>query len=124
MYPVSDRFLEALKSSHDIVTRVEVYDKGQKVRTLQVQDGSVEVDGRADFRRRMSCTVVDDGTDLNPGEAESLLAPYGNEVKLYRGLQYPADRFLDSDDDNVSWGEGSHAGTVATGGDLALALGT
>lgn len=89
MYPVSDLFKAELKHSHKIATKVEVYNNGALVQELNVIGGQVNASDDAAIRRRCKFTVVDRDGSLVPTSADSLLAPYGNEVRMYRGLGMP-----------------------------------
>lgn len=76
---------EILKRSHKIFTKVEVYDRGELDRTLDVEDGNVSIDDIA-IRRRATLSLTDPKGELTPQSAWDLLSPMGNEVRLYRGL--------------------------------------
>lgn len=83
-------FREALPASHQSVSRAEVIQAGVVIATLPITDGSVTLDSRAASRGRMDIQMVDDGTlGLVPTDALSLLAPYGNQVKVSRGIVDP-----------------------------------
>jgi hypothetical protein len=87
VYPITEAFAAALKSSHTVVTLAEVLTSGTVVATLDVLDGSVEVDGAAAVRRRCSVRLADSTGELTPADLSDLLAPNGNEVRLFRGLR-------------------------------------
>jgi hypothetical protein len=87
---ISDAFRTALVDSHVITTRVEVYDNGVYVRNLPVHDGNVTVDYGVPIRRRFDCRLtVDSDTDnsLTPATALDLLSPFGNELRIYKGIK-------------------------------------
>src|SRR4051812_35315225 len=86
MYNVSAAFLAALRQSHTISTRADVLSGGVVVATLDITDGSVEVDGNNTVRRHCSVTLVDPTGTMTPSEAGDLLSPFGNEIALYRGI--------------------------------------
>lgn len=89
MRPVSAAFLAAVKSSHTVVTQVDVLSAGATLATgLKVVDGSVSIDRNAEVRAR--CDVVIGDTSLIPTKATDLLAPFGNEIRIYRGIRFPA----------------------------------
>jgi len=78
-------FRERLASSHVVATRVDVIGASGTT-TVYPTDGSVSVDARRSVRRSASLTFVDyDGT-LTPRNADALLAPFANEIRIYRGL--------------------------------------
>lgn len=57
---------------------------------LDVTEGTVTLDGNAANRGRCDLTVMDDGSlGLIPKLATDALTPYGNEVRVERGIRYP-----------------------------------
>lgn len=93
MRPVSSRFLEALSKSHRLATRIEVLASNVVIATIDTAlSGGVTLDRASQVRGRADLTIVDDGTlGLVPDAAADLLAPYGNEIRVSRGIQYPDD---------------------------------
>lgn len=93
MRAVSDAFLRTLKGPHRIAVRarvVSVFQTGTTPVTsfdLDVVDGMVTLDGKADARASLSLTVPP-GTW--PVFATDPLAPYGNEIFVERGVWYNA----------------------------------
>ena len=55
MYVVSPEFKAAIRTTHEISVRGEVWRGGQRLRSLEILDGSVDVDSRRAQRR--TCTV-------------------------------------------------------------------
>ena len=55
MYVVSPEFKAAVRTTHEISVRGEVWRGGQRLRSLEILDGSVDVDSRRAQRR--TCTV-------------------------------------------------------------------
>lgn len=88
MIPTSDRFKREIRDSHTIGTRCEIYDEGRFIRTLDINDGNVWVDYGVENRRRCHVNLTDAKGDLIPAEAKDLLAPFGNELRLYRGITF------------------------------------
>lgn len=91
MRPVSPRFLSALTGSHRQVLRVIVPDGYQEGVSptgtdLVVFDGSCTFDAASDVRGRLELTV--DGRTDWPKEPTALLAPYGSEVFVSRGIEF------------------------------------
>lgn len=85
-WPVSDRFLSALRLSHDVVTTVDVYRDGVLLREgLPITGGTVTVDEGSKVRRTVSLTVGETG--LDPAEATDLLAPFGTELHVRTGVR-------------------------------------
>jgi hypothetical protein len=88
---VSDAFLRTVRGSHTMVARATVCETFQDGTsptgtTVEIIDGQVTVDGTADIRSILDLTV--DGTGRWPNEVNDLLAPYGNEIFVERGIQY------------------------------------
>lgn len=90
MYPISDKFRAALTRSHKIATRVEVLSAGATIALLDdvTISGAVTVEKQAAIRRRFQAKVVDRSGTLTPRVATDLLTPYGNEVRLWRGIDF------------------------------------
>lgn len=95
MRPVSDAFLRTLRGSHSMIARARVCTTFQTGTTpagtvIPILGGNVQLDGDADIRS--SLDLVTDGTGMWPSTGGSLLlAPYGNEVYVERGLRYSDD---------------------------------
>jgi hypothetical protein len=91
MWPTSRRFQAAVAASHFVASKVELLVGGAPVLDLSaagvVVDGSVSVDN-APVRRSGSLSLVDEPGVFIPGYADDLLAPAGNEVRLWRGIDY------------------------------------
>lgn len=90
MYPVSAAFKEAVRSSHVAVARAEVWGGDTVLETLPVQSGTVRVDARSVARRTADCAFWADrhDTSMVPTDGFSALAPFGNELRLYRGVRF------------------------------------
>lgn len=89
MYPVSDAFEATLKQSHTMVTRAEIWEGSSMLQEFNINDGTVTVQDEA-IRRRVTCTLTDPDGSLTPATASDLLAPVGNELRLYRGVVIPS----------------------------------
>lgn len=95
MWGVSERFRQTIAESHNVVVRAEVLADGVPILDLTpagagvLTTGNVTVDRRNAPRRRMSVRLVDVEGALVPADATAALAPYGNEVRLHRGVRYP-----------------------------------
>lgn len=85
---VSDRFIEEISGSHTVYSYVDAHGPNREVVRLKVFTGSVNVDRTAQYRRSMTCTLVDPDGELTPSGAAGLLTPYGTELRPYRGVQY------------------------------------
>lgn len=91
MRPVSDAFLATLRGSHTMTAEAFVLDTFQTGTSptgteIPIMGGSVTLDGSADIRSTLDLTT--DGTGMWPNEVADLLAPYGNEIFVRRGIQY------------------------------------
>lgn len=79
----------AVKSSHRVRIRVEVWDASKFLATLYPTEGQVTTDATRSVRRNLSLTLVDADGTLTPTSRASLLAPFnGNEIKVWRGVTY------------------------------------
>ena len=101
MWPVTQRFLDAVRQSHEVITRADLFIDDNYLTTIYPIDGSVSVDARRAIRRTMSLTVVDEDGTLTPGQGArtGLLTPFGTEIRLYRGVRY-----ANGDEENVPLG--------------------
>lgn len=91
MRPVSDAFLAALRGSHRMVARARVVAPGQTGvdpdgTEIPIENGDVQLDATADIRSTVDVTT--DGHGMWPTSADSLLAPYGNELFVERGIRF------------------------------------
>jgi hypothetical protein len=88
--PVSDKWKDSVTRSYIAVTRIEVLSDGEViVNDLEIdEDARVELDFRASNRARLSCKIHDQ--DLIPlsETSDDVLAPFGNELRVYKGIQY------------------------------------
>lgn len=98
MRAVSQDFLDALGTSHQIATEVKIL---QTDRVLEnVVDCRVTLDSTASIRGSLDLMLIDDGTlGLIPTTPFDELAPYGNEIQVKRGV-----RFADGSTEMVSLG--------------------
>lgn len=91
MRPVSERFLRTVRGSHLAVFEARVVASGQTgvnpVGTVVgIIDGDVQLDGNAPIRSTLEMTTP--GAGMWPTRASDLLAPYGNEIFVRRGIRY------------------------------------
>lgn len=89
MRPVSPRFLRALTGSHTAVFRARVCTTFQTGTDpdgveIPIEAGDVVSASTADIRSSLDLTTVYDW----PRNSAGLLAPYGNEIYVERGIEY------------------------------------
>lgn len=92
MWPISDRFAEALTRDHRVVAKAEILEGEQVLYDFATGDG-ILVDGevtcsRSAVQRTASCTIVDKTGDLTPRDVRDLLVPGGRQVRLWRGIMF------------------------------------
>lgn len=97
MWPISERFAALLADGHQTTVKAEVL-AGPDADPIDVStafaDGSLDVSRQA-IRRSGTATfngttlISDQGDTLIPTGPGSLLAPYGNELRLWYGLRFP-----------------------------------
>lgn len=111
MQTVSEDFLAAVRGGHTLSTRLTIIETSGTESDLTIEDGSVTLDGPSQTRASLSLDLTPDNPvpDL-PGD---LLAPYGNEIQVERGVRFddgtdelvPLGRFrLDETDSNSDRG--------------------
>lgn len=93
MWPTSAQYKERIKQSHGVSSRVEVLDQGVVVANLIVERGQVQMDAGADIQRQVTCTVMDPSGLWTPSDLTDLLAPNGNELRVWRGIYMPGIPF-------------------------------
>lgn len=91
MRAVSEAFLRTVKGSHTMLARARVCSTFQTGTSptgteIPIVAGDVVLDGKAAIRATLD--MVTDGNGMWPTRADSLLAPYGNEVYVERGVRY------------------------------------
>lgn len=88
-WPVTDAFREALRRPHEAAYRLQVLERGRVIATLDdvLLDGQVTFE-RSVVRRQVQLSILDRGGELTVNDARDLLAPYGREVRPWRGVRY------------------------------------
>lgn len=90
MYPTSAAFKDAVINSHTVIAKAEVWASDRKLTDLDIKSGKVSVSTTNAIRR--TCEVVlhtESGyTDLVPDSGYDFLTPFGNQLRLYRGIQF------------------------------------
>jgi hypothetical protein len=88
----SPRLIEAVKKSHTLAVKAEVLQGGEVVTELPITGGSVTFDSKASVRATCDLTLADDGSlGWIPNAPTDPLAPYGNEVRVWRGVHFGED---------------------------------
>jgi hypothetical protein len=83
MYDVTTDFLDALRQSHTIHSRVDAYYNSALVYpNVPFTEGSVQVSSGTGVARTLSLTVAD-------VSLWDVLLPIGTELRAYRGIRYP-----------------------------------
>jgi hypothetical protein len=90
MYSSSSALKTAILTDHIVISKAEVWASDQKLQEINISEGTVQVDARSAVRRTCEITLVTDRetTNLVPDNDFDLLTPFGNELRLYRGVQY------------------------------------
>lgn len=84
----TDRFLREIRSSHTVVSYVVVTSPSQESARLDAIGGDVSVDRTASIRRSCSIACIDPDDTWTPRGPESILTPFGTELRPYRGVVY------------------------------------
>ena len=90
MYPSSAAFKAAVRTDHIVIAKAEVWASDQKLQEINISEGSVSVNSGSAVRRTCEVTHVTSReiANLVPDNDFDLLTPFGNELRLYRGVQY------------------------------------
>lgn len=91
MRPVSETFQETVRGSHVITARARIVETFQTGTAptgtlVPILGGDVILDGSADVRGTLE--LVTDGAGMWPSKPTSLVAPFGNDVFVERGIAY------------------------------------
>jgi hypothetical protein len=90
MYPSSAAFKAAVRTDHIVIAKAEVWASDQKLQEINISEGSVSVNSSSAVRRTCEVTLVTgrELASLVPDNDFDLLTPFGNELRLFRGVQY------------------------------------
>jgi hypothetical protein len=91
VYPVTEAFARHLTGDHEVTTRIQALPspEADPVDISQYfEGGSLTVAPQA-IRRSGTITLVDSDSSLLPLTADSLIAPYGQELIVEHGLVFP-----------------------------------
>ena len=122
MIGTSPEFQAIVRSTHSHIARVDVIRDGAVIRTLSAHGGSVDADRAGRILRRFDCVLADPTGELTPAGIRDLLAPFGTELRLYRGVRIPIiTKLTQVTDTEAEWDAGTRVGTVGdSNGDLVL----
>jgi len=90
MYPTSAAFKTAVKTDHIVIAKAEIWSADRRLLTLSIDTGKVSVNTNNSIRRtcEIHLTTTRETTNLVPDNGFDFLAPFGNQLRLYRGIQY------------------------------------
>jgi hypothetical protein len=90
MYPTSAAFKVAVKTNHRVVAKAEIWTDDRKLIDLDIDTGKVSVSTTNTIRRTCEVHLTTDRTTANlvPDNGFDYLAPFGNQIRLYRGIQF------------------------------------
>lgn len=91
MEQVSSKFMASVRRSHVVLSYVDVVSPTGRTARLLATGGDVKVDRTAEVRRTCSITCVDPTGELTADDFDSILTPYGTEIRPYRGIKYEND---------------------------------
>lgn len=90
MFPTSAEFRTAIQTSHTVVSKAEIWNTDQKLAEIDIESGTVEISTSNAIRRTCKVNLITDRTSDNlvPDNQFDLLNPFGNEIRLYRGVRF------------------------------------
>lgn len=90
MYPASAEFKSAIRTDHTAVAKAEIWNQDQRLITLDIGNGSVDVSVTKAVRRTCSVSLYTsrESNNLVPDTDFDYLTPFGNELRLYRGVEF------------------------------------
>lgn len=89
MFPSSANFKNALLQNHVAIAKAEIWNQSQKLIDLPISSGSVSCSVATAPRRICNVSLVQARTNnLVPNTGFDYLTPFGNEIRLYRGIQF------------------------------------
>lgn len=90
MFPTSAAFKAAVLTDHVVIAKAEVWSSERKLIDLDIDTGKVAVNTSNSIRRTCEVHITTDRSTANlvPDDGFDFLAPFGNQLRLYRGIQY------------------------------------
>lgn len=119
MYALSSAALDSLYRSHTMVVRCDIYSPAGNILNLPIAGGEVQVDAGSQVRR--TATLSADPA-FWPDSPTDLLAPFGSEAKLFRGVRFSRTRVEYAPLGVFTLDETSRVRPAADKGDLTVSL--
>jgi hypothetical protein len=90
MFSTSAAFKAAVLTDHVVIAKAEVWSSERKLIDLEIDKGKVAVNTSNSIRRTCEVHITTDRTSDNlvPDSGFDFLAPFGNQLRLYRGIEY------------------------------------
>lgn len=90
MYPTSGAFKAAIIADHTVIAKAEVWSTERKLLDLDIDTGKVTVNSANTARRtcEIHLSTTRDADNLVPDTGFDSLAPFGNQLRLYRGIEF------------------------------------
>ena len=90
MYPTSAAYKSAVVSNHTVIAKAEIWSEDRKLIDLDIDSGKVTVSNTNSIRRTCEVHLTTDRTtdNLVPDTGFDYLAPFGNQLRLYRGIEF------------------------------------
>lgn len=90
MYPASADLKAAIRTDHIAISKAEVWNQDQRLITLDIGGGSVDVSVSKTTRRTCVVNLVTsrESNNLVPDTDFDYLTPFGNELRLFRGVEF------------------------------------
>ncbi len=90
MYSTSESFKEAIIGPHVVIAKAEVWASDRKLLDLEIDTGKVTVSTNNAVRRTCEIHLTTDRTTANlvPDNGFDYLAPFGNQLRVYRGVRF------------------------------------
>ena len=90
MYATSAAFKSAIVSDHIVIGKAEIWNADRKLIDFDIDTGKVSVSTSNAIRRTCEVHLTTDRTSTNfvPDDGFDFIAPFGNQLRIYRGIQY------------------------------------
>lgn len=126
MQGFSAEFGSLVVTSYTNAARIDVRREGVIVMTLLVTAGTVTADRNNKYMRRFDCTIAGidprTGEELTPQGIRDILAPFGAELLIYKGIRVPYEfEVVSLNEEAEDWNDGYMWG-MAVNEDGALVM--